>query len=79
MMIHSMNSVRAGLILAAIGLASCGQFSTQEAAERCDIERANKPTVTDEVYQACIACFEDCGNDCVAAGTTPETYRCSEE
>jgi hypothetical protein len=76
---HSMNAVRAGLILVALGLSACGgRFSTQEAVERCDIERANKLTVTDEVYDACVACFEDCGEDCAAAGSTPETYRCPE-
>jgi hypothetical protein len=78
-MLNPVSALRFALILGAPLLGACGgHLSTQDAAERCNIERANKPTVTDEAYQACIACFEDCGDDCAAAGTTPETYRCAE-
>lgn len=78
-MLNPVSAPRFALILGAMLLGACsGRLSTQDAAERCNIERSNKLTVTDEAYQACVACFEDCGDDCTTAGTTPETYSCPE-
>ena len=68
-----------GAILVSYHLAGCADsLSTQEAAVRCDVERQNKVTVTEEAYQACIACFEACGDDCRARATNPATYECEE-
>lgn len=79
-MLNTMSALRFALILGATLLGACsGRLSTQDAAERCDIERENKLTITDEAYQACIACYEDCADDCTSAGTTPETYSCPAE
>lgn len=60
-------------------LAGCGGgYSTQEAYDRCEQERKVKITVTDASFTECVACYEDCGNDCTGTGTTPEHYRCPE-
>jgi hypothetical protein len=60
-------------------LAGCDEgYSTQDAAAYCDIERENNPTMSDELYQTCIACFEACGGDCRSRATTPVTFECEE-
>ena len=67
-------------ILATLGitacLAACGGYSTQEAYARCEQERSTKQTVDDDAFKQCVACHEDCGLDCEAAGTSPEQYAC---
>lgn len=73
------------LALGALGaltlvLAACSEgVSTQEAAARCDIERQNSTSVLEESYAQCIACQEECGDDCKAQGKTPEEYACPVE
>ena len=60
-------------------LTGCGDgLTTQEAVDVCDIEAENKPAVTAEAYDACIACFEACGDECKAQSTSPETYACED-
>ena len=68
--------MRLSCIAALACIAACGGYSTQEAYDRCEEERTVKPTVTDEAFAQCVACYEDCGNDCVAQGTSPESYLC---
>lgn len=65
-------------LLALLGvLAGCDDgLSTQEAVERCKIEQMNSTTVTAESVTSCVACFEQCGDQCKALGKTPEEYAC---
>lgn len=66
--------------LSALVVASaCGDgYSTQDAYERCQQERHVKATVTDAAFTECVACHEDCGLECRAAGSSPERYSCPE-
>ncbi len=68
----------AALVLAATAVGCGGHASTQEANARCRDEQRTKNTVTDEAFAQCVACFEDCGDDCQAMGETPERYACPE-
>lgn len=71
--------LRMGAAIACFLLAGCdGGLSTQEAIVRCDQERTSKATVTDESYQECLTCYEECGDDCKALDTSPETYTCED-
>lgn len=64
----------------ALGLSACDQgYTTQEAVDRCDVEKKNKPTLTEKSYAECVACFESCGDDCTPEGGTPERYVCPED
>lgn len=54
-----------------------GGFSDEKSAERCDQERVSKSQcVTDAAYSACLACYKQCGDKCVAQASCPETYEC---
>jgi hypothetical protein len=67
------------VIVVLSALAGCGGgYSTQEAYARCEEERTVKVTMTDESFAECVACYENCGSDCEAAGASPETYSCPE-
>jgi hypothetical protein len=64
-------------LLGVVALAGCdGGLSTQEAIERCKIEQMNSTTVTPESVTSCVACYEQCGDQCKALGKTPEEYAC---
>jgi hypothetical protein len=44
---------------------------------RCDELRAKTPDkYTDESSLQCVACFENCGEECAALGSDPESYAC---
>ncbi|MEZ4301128.1 MAG: hypothetical protein R3B70_39695 [Polyangiaceae bacterium] len=62
------------LLGAALG---CGGYSTEKAELRCDQEEsAKEQCVTDAAYEACVACYEECGAGCHPGATCPETYLC---
>lgn len=66
-------------LLGVLALAGCDDgLSTQEAVARCKIEQMNSTTVTAESAASCVACFEQCGDQCRALGKTPEEYACPE-
>jgi hypothetical protein len=71
-----MSRIACLVLLLSSAMGCGGGYSTQEADARCKQERTNKPTLTDESFAQCVACFEDCGADCEAAGSTPEQYAC---
>lgn len=58
--------------------AGCGGgYSDEKAKTRCDQEQASKSQcVTDEAYDACISCYQECGEQCAPGATCPETYEC---
>jgi hypothetical protein len=65
------------LLLGAL-FAGCGPgYSQQDAADYCEIEKANKTACfTDAAFNQCIECLEECGAECVPAATCPATYSC---
>lgn len=71
------------IALLALGAAAAGcadHFTTQEAYNACN-ELKSIETIDDspEVFADCVACYEDCGNDCSPQGTAPETFACPDE
>ena len=81
MMVLTNVRVLAALITIAVLSVGCGSgLSTEEATQRCDQERFIKDDFyTDSSYAQCISCFEECGDECLARATAPETYACPEE
>jgi hypothetical protein len=60
-------------------LAGCGGgLSTQEAYEVCGALEGDNPAITEEAFAECVACHENC-EDCVAQGTSPETFVCPDD
>jgi len=65
-------------LLFVLGSASCG-YSSDEAKTKCDLARdAQGNCFNDATYDACISCFEDCGQECVVAESCPVQYSCPE-
>jgi hypothetical protein len=63
------------LLAAATG---CGGFSQEKAEARCEQERyAKSQCVTDTAFDACVACYKECGDGCDARATCPEEYTCN--
>lgn len=63
------------MLLAAV--AGCGGFNEAKAKERCDQEQfAKAQCISDDEYDACVACYQQCGDGCEAQATCPETYSC---
>jgi hypothetical protein len=59
----------------------CGSgYSEEKAKIQCDQERAANASacVTDAVYEQCLSCYQECGNDCVRAESCPASYACSD-
>lgn len=69
------------LLVCGASLVGCGsRFSTQEATDACEelLDRINTAE-TDEQFNECVACFEDCGEDCRQQDTAPATFACPED
>jgi hypothetical protein len=60
--------------------AGCSGLSTVEAEQRCDQERTADGTgcIDDEAYDACVSCYEDCGDDCARGNACPASFSCPE-
>jgi hypothetical protein len=73
--------VRAAPLACLVALAcSCGGYSEEDARTFCDQERAALAMCfTDEVYDTCLHCYQECGVDCDRAASCPERYSCEEE
>lgn len=64
-------------LLGVVGLGGCSDgVSTQEAYAACKIEQDNSPNVLETSFQSCVACQEECGDQCMAEGKSPEEYAC---
>jgi hypothetical protein len=60
-------------------LPSCGGLSTEDSEQRCGQLRDAVPScMTDAAYEACVSCYEDCGDSCDPSGTCPSTFTCSD-
>ena len=68
-------------IVAALALlpSGCGGFSEDDATAWCDAQAKARPVCSpsgSSAYQACISCYEDCGDDCTAQNHCPEEWVC---
>ena len=61
-----------------VGMIACGSgLDTEEARTYCDDVRATQTNcVDDAAYQACVACYEDCGVDCAQLESCPLQFSC---
>ncbi|WP_437598532.1 hypothetical protein [Sorangium sp. So ce590] len=68
------------VLLSLVTLASgCGGLSTEDSQQRCDQLRAAVPScATDESHDACVSCYEECGDACEPSGACPQTFTCAE-
>lgn len=68
------------VLLSLVALASgCGGLSTEESQQRCDQLRDAVPScATDESHDACVSCYEECGDACEPSGACPQTFTCAE-
>lgn len=60
----------------------CGAgFSEESATLRCDQERSTNAAgcITDAVYQQCLSCYQECGNDCIRVDSCPGSYVCKDD
>ena len=63
--------------LAAAALGCGSGMSTEDATLRCKQERAAKNAcVTDEAFNQCVKCLEECGDTCATLETCPVQYSC---
>lgn len=67
-----------GLALSAAALGCGSGLSTEDAKLRCDQERdAKNACFTDEAYNQCVSCQEECGDSCAVLESCPVQYACS--
>ena len=60
-------------------LAGCGGGYTKTEAEvHCRSLNPVGPPGAAEAYTQCVACFEDCGDDCAVAESNPPQYNCQD-
>lgn len=66
------------LSVLAIGVApGCGGYPEEDAVNRCNIEKTNQAACfTADTFDACVACFEECGDACAVAESCPVQYVC---
>lgn len=66
------------MFTALLAAAGCGGgYSDEKAKIRCDQEQiAKSQCMTDEAYQACLTCYQECGDQCDPQATCAETYEC---
>jgi hypothetical protein len=58
----------------------CGSgVSAGEAKLRCDQEKVNNASgcITEDAYQQCLSCKEECGDQCARAESCPIQFICS--
>lgn len=70
------------LALCSLLALGCEGYSKDRATQRCDAEKSAKSMgggFTDASYQQCLDCFQSCGDECQAKGTTPVSYECVED
>ncbi len=69
--------VHRAIFLSVVALAAfgCG-LSDEEVQIRCDQEKTNDMCVTDDAYQQCMSCYEECGDSCNKAESCPAQFIC---
>ncbi len=65
-------------VIATVAGAGCGGgYSEQDATDRCNIEKVNQAACFNgDSYDACLSCFEECGDKCAVAESCPVQYVC---
>jgi hypothetical protein len=68
-------AARWAMVVAGLG---CGSgVSDEEAQLRCDqARRADSVCITDEGYQQCLRCQEECGDQCATLESCPVQFSC---
>ena len=67
-----------GLALSAFGC-SGGGLSQDEATMRCEQLKSREGCVVAKAYDACVACYEECGDRCKPVATCPTQFACPAE
>jgi len=70
--------------VAALSIAGCSDgFDSEEATDECNVKRASlelELCMDDGAYQACLTCYEECGEGCATVATVcPTQFTCPEE
>lgn len=67
-----------GMAVLALTASACGpSFTPEEATAECDRLRNDLTACfTDEVYDQCVACHEECGRDCSLLDSCPHQFVC---
>jgi hypothetical protein len=65
-------------LLVAFAAMGCGPTQTpEEARAECERFRADVPACfTDEVFDQCVACHEECGRECNFSDGCPNVFTC---
>ena len=68
------------LVITSMAALGCGSgLSADDAAIRCDQEKASKGKLFGTTtYRECLDCYETCGDTCTAISTSPPTYQCTD-
>jgi hypothetical protein len=69
------------LFVAGAMIAACGsRYTTQEAYDACDalLDRIDTAE-SEETFAECVACFEDCGEECEQTEVSPATFACPDD
>ncbi|MBW2528326.1 MAG: hypothetical protein JRI23_29390 [Deltaproteobacteria bacterium] len=61
-------------------LVACGShYSTQEAYAACEDVRERVATTPDDAFATCVACHEDCGDECEQVTAEEGFFACPED
>ena len=65
-------------MLAALLGCGGGGYTKTEAEVRCRSLNPVGSPGSAEAYQSCVQCFQDCGDDCAIAESSPPQYNCQD-
>jgi hypothetical protein len=76
--LRGLAALSAVVVLASAAAGGCSGLSTDEATTRCNEDQADSEFCFDpSVFQACLACYESCGDACQPNATQcPLLYEC---
>ena len=67
-------------LTSALATPSCGGHSQEDATTFCDQEQtALKMCFSEQVYEQCMTCYQECGVDCDRKASCPEAYFCRDD
>ena len=72
-----LEALRAPVLMVMVGwVAACGGMSTEDAQERCGVEREVDGSECVEDFGQCVECYEECGDSCTRNPGCPATFSC---
>ena len=74
----SMVFLALGLALSALGC-SGGGLSEADATLRCDQLQSRDQCIDAKAHDACVGCYEECGDKCKPVNTCPAQFSCPAE